>query len=303
MNAGVLSFEDLRIYRDSQFVVKIGGELLKDAPVIEGFASDISLLRDAGISLVIVHGGGPQLEGWADRLGIGSTTVNGRRVTDTETLELAKMVFAGRISTDLVAALRRQGVPGVGLSGVDGNLIDATRRPPRWMIDRESGERELVDFQNVGDVRRVDRELLGHLLDRQFVPVISPLGADLDGNVFNINADTVASEIAISLRADKLLVLSDVPGILRDREDRNSRIAEVTLDAIQALIEAGVVRGGMIPKLTTMVRALEGGTRSAHLIDGQSPHALLREACEPGSQGTLVLPVSGRPVSVLEGSL
>src|SRR5262245_4924484 len=206
----------IKQYRDTTFVVKLGGEILTDPERLDHLAADLSLLHQLSVRIVIIHGGGPQLSETAERLGITSEKVNGRRITDDRMLEVAKMVFAGVISTDILASLRRHGTPGVGMSGVDGNLIQAVRRPKKIMIDQATGQEREVDFQNVGDIRGIQPAIIKVLLDNRFVPVIASLGADENGQVLNINADTIACEIAVCLSAEKLFILSNVNGVLRD---------------------------------------------------------------------------------------
>lgn len=290
-NIGILkqALPYIRQFRDKTFVVKLGGELLTEPESLDGLAHDISLLYQLGIRIVIIHGGGPQLSDLARRLGIESQKVDGRRITDDKTLEVAKMVFAGGISTDILAALRRHGTPGVGLSGVDGDLIHAVRRPPRRMLDRETGEEREVDFQNVGDIERVDAQVLRVLLERRFVPVVASLGADAAGRVLNINADTIAAEIAMTLPAEKLFLLSNVGGVLRDVDDPASRLSYLTTNQGEELIESQGVGGGMLPKLSAAVRAVKAGVRRAHIVNGLAPNALLHEVFTVKGLGTMVI--------------
>ena len=275
-------------YRDTCFVVKLGGQPLTDAEALNSLAFDLSILHQAGVRVVVVHGGGPQLSEMSDRLGLETKKIDGRRITDSNTLRLAKMVFAGEISTDIVAALRRHGVSGIGLSGVDGELVDAERRAPVLRTNSETGEEELIDFDHVGDIRQVNPSVLNVLLDQGFVPVVASLGSDKAGSVLNINADTVAAEIAIAIGAEKLVVMSDVPGLLRDVGDRNSRIPDITVDAVRELKQTGSVSGGMLPKLESIIRTIESGTEQIHILDGHTPHALLDELSGPGTHGTFI---------------
>ena len=275
-------------YRDTCFVVKLGGQPLTDPEALNSLAFDLSILRQAGVRVVVVHGGGPQLSEMSERLGLETKKIDGRRITDNNTLKLAKMVFAGEISTDIVAALRRHGVSGIGLSGVDGELVDAERRAPVWRTNPETGEEELIDFDHVGDIRQVNPFVLNVLLDQGFVPVVASLGSDKAGSVLNINADTVAAEIAIAIGAEKLVVMSDVPGLLRDVGDRNSRIPDITVDAVRELKQTGSVSGGMLPKLESIIRTIESGTEQIHILDGHTPHALLEELSGPGTHGTFI---------------
>jgi acetylglutamate kinase len=287
-------------HRGACFVLKLGGRPLSDPEVMNNLAFDLALLRQEGVRVVIVHGGGPQLSELSGRLGLETRKVNGRRVTDRETLRLAKMVFSGEVSTNVVAALRRHGVSGVGLSGVDGDLIDAHRRPPVELLDRETSETGVVDFGYVGDIGGINPSVLNVLMDQGFVPVIASLGADASGEVLNINADTVAAEVAIALGAEKLILMSDVPGLLRDLEDRDTRIPEMTTLDARDLLSSGVVVNGMLPKLEGAIRTIEAGTPHVHLIDGHTPHALLDEVSQPGSRGTLV--TAPAAVSLVHGA-
>lgn len=275
-------------HRGECFVLKLGGRPLADPEVLDSLAFDLALLVGGGIRVVIVHGGGPQLSDLSGRLGLATEKVNGRRVTDGDTLKLAKMVFSGEISTDVVAALRRHGVSGIGLSGVDGHLIDARRRLPVELLDRETGQTRIVDFGFVGDIAEINTSVLNVLLDQGFVPVVASLGADPDGEVLNINADTVAAELAIALGARKLILMSDVPGLLRELGNTETRIPELSVQEARELIGAGIVVNGMLPKIESAIRTIEAGTPHVHLMDGQAPHALLGEVSRPGSHGTLM---------------
>lgn len=288
---------ELGQHRGDCFVLKLGGRPLSDPTVMDTLASDLAVLVGQGVRLVIVHGGGPQLSDLSSRLGLETRKVNGRRVTDPETLKLAKMVFSGEISTDVVAALRRHGVSGVGLSGVDGHLVDACRRLPVELLDRETSRTEWVDFGFVGDITGVNPSVLHTLLDQDFVPVVASLGADSDGEVFNINADTVAAEVAIALGAEKLILMSDVPGLLGDLNDTGTRIPELTVARARELMNSGTIVNGMLPKMENAIRTVEAGTRHVHLLDGHAPHALLDEMRQPGSCGTLLRTPIEEPVT------
>src|SRR5882724_3767564 len=184
-------------FQSQTFVVKLSGKATENHDNLNSLAEELALLHQVGIRISVVHGGGKQLSELATKLGIEQTIIEGRRVTDDATLEMAKMIFAGKINTDILSALRHRGVEAVGLSGVDGNIVHAERRPPKEIMNRETGESEEVDFGHVGDIIQIDSRLLTVLLDQGYLPVISSLGADDEGTVFNINADTIASEIAI----------------------------------------------------------------------------------------------------------
>lgn len=277
----------LRQYKGKTFVLKLGGEVIQDPENLHQIAADAALMNKVGIRILIVHGGGPQANELSERLGVKPVFVAGRRVTDEATLEITKMVFAGKINTDIISALRRVGAHAVGLSGVDANLVRASRRPVKKMRDPETGVESEVDFGHVGDIDAVDVSLLRILLDHEYVPVLSSLGADEDGHIYNINADTVAAELAQALAADKLLVLSNIPGVMASMETREV-IAQLTTIEARALMETGAVRKGMLPKLTAAVRAVENGVRQATILSGLDPHSLLAETFTDRGSGTLI---------------
>src|SRR5215210_3899081 len=200
-------------FKGKTFVVKISGKVTEDRAVLMSLAEELALIHQVGIRVCVVHGGGKQLSDLASKLGIEQTIIEGRRVTDDATLEMAKMIFAGKINTDILAALRQRSIEAVGLSGVDGNTVHAERRPPKEILNRETGVRDKIDFGHVGDVVQINARLLTVLLDHGYLPVISSLGGDDEGMVFNINADTIAAAIAVQLQAEKLILLSDVDGL------------------------------------------------------------------------------------------
>lgn len=278
----------LRAYRGKTFVVKLGGELVKKDGNFANLATDLSLLYELGIRIVIIHGGGPQLSNMSEKLGVKQAKIAGRRITDDDTLELAKMVFSG-ISTDILSQLRRHGTPAVGLSGIDGNLILATRRPKKSMTDPETGEEVEVDFQNVGDVTAVNPKILEVLLANRFVPVVASLGADDDGNIFNINADTIASRIASELNAEKLFSLCDVQGVLQDPRDPDSLYSYLTVSGARQLIRDKIIKGGMIPKIQTGIDAVQNGVQRAHILTGFHKDAIIREVFTKKGYGTMIL--------------
>lgn len=236
----------------------------------------------------MVHGGGKQLSELAKKLGVVQTVIDGRRVTDDDTLELAKMIFAGKINTEILAALRQRGTDAVGLSGIDGDVISAVKRPPKEILNRETGETKTVDFGNVGDVVKINEKLLSLLLDADYLPVISSLGADSDGQIFNINADTVAAEIAIKLKAEKLVLLSDVNGIYLDPKDENTKLSRVSIIEAEEMIENKTATGGMIPKLQSLISLIKQGVKSAHIISGNERNALLSEVFTDEGTGTMI---------------
>jgi acetylglutamate kinase len=274
-------------FKGKTFVVKFSGKVTENKENLASLAEELALLHQVGIKICVIHGGGKQLSELAQKLGVAQTVIEGRRVTDDDTLELAKMIFAGKISTDILAALRRRGIEAVGLSGIDGNIINAEKRPPKEMLNRQTGERETVDFGNVGDILEINTDLLKLLLDAGYLPVISSLGADVEGAVFNINADTIASEIAAQLKAEKLILLSDVNGIYLDANDERTKLSQISVKELEELIKSGKATGGMIPKLQSLITVLERGVKSAHVISGQKRNALLSEVFTDEGGGTM----------------
>jgi len=276
-------------FQGHTFVVKLSGKVTESHDNLASLAEELALLHQVGIRICVIHGGGKQLSDLAKKLGVEQTIIEGRRVTDDATLEMAKMIFAGKINTDILAALRQRGIEAVGLSGVDGNIVHAERRPPKEILNRETGERAQVDFGHVGDVVQINTRLLTVLLDHGYLPVISSLGADDDGMVFNINADTIAAEIAVQLRAEKLILLSDVDGIYLQASDPATKVSRLTLTEAEHLIQSGTATGGMIPKLQSITTLLRRGVRAAHVISGTNRNALLSEIFTDKGTGTMVV--------------
>lgn len=278
----------IRRFKGKTFVVKLSGKVTEDRVGLISLAEELALMHQVGIRLCVVHGGGKQLSDLAKVMGVEQTIIEGRRVTDDATLEMAKMIFAGKINTDVLAALRHRGVEAVGLSGVDGNIVHAERRPPKEIVNRETGQSEHVDFGNVGDIIEINSRLLMVLLDEGYLPVISSLGADATGTVFNINADTIASEIAIQLKAEKLVLLSDVDGIYLSAGEPETKLSRLTADEAEELVREGSATGGMIPKLQSIIELLRRGVRSAHIINGTARNALLAEVFTDKGTGTMI---------------
>lgn len=276
-------------FQGQTFVVKLSGKVTEDQPNLTSLAEELALLHQVGIRICVVHGGGKQLSELAKKLGIEQTIIEGRRVTDDATLEMAKMIFAGKINTDILAALRHRSIEAVGLSGVDGNIVHAARRPPKEILNRETGVHDKVDFGHVGDVVQINARLLTVLLDHGYLPVISSLGADDEGMVFNINADTIAAEIAVQLQAEKLILLSDVDGIYLTAGDPGTKLSRLTATEAGELINSGAASGGMIPKLQSIIVLLERGVHSAHIIGGTRRNALLSEIFTDKGTGTMIV--------------
>jgi len=278
----------VRAYRDQVFVVKLGGDVLNDPEVLDQVAAQMALLSSLSIRLVVVHGGGPQASALSRRLGAEPEIVAGRRVTDDAALEVAKMVYAGQLNTDLLSALREHRVQAVGLSGVDADLITARRRPPVEVTD-DSGSRRNVDYGHVGDLEHVDTRVLLTLMESRFVPVVASLAGDDEGNVYNVNADTVAEALATALRAQKLIFLTGAPGVLRDRSDPATLVTFADPDDLTELMRTGALAGGMRPKVEACIRAATNGVERTHIIDGRAPDALLLEVFTGSGCGTMIV--------------
>ncbi len=279
----------IRLYKGKTFVVKVGGNILQRVDVLDSITEDITLLHQVGIRIVMVHGGGPQATEMCKKLGIEPTIVAGRRVTDAATLEVAKMVYAGSLNIDILTSLRGHQTPAVGISGVDGNLITARRRPKK-MVEPTPGSPAIeVDFGFVGDIETVNPAFLDHLLNGFSIPVISSLACDDEGTLYNINADTVAQSVAVALKAEKLLVLTDIDGLLRDVKNPNSLVSYTDIEEVEQLRHKGALSGGMLPKVEACIAALKGGVRRTHLLNGTKPGALLLEVFTNAGCGTMII--------------
>jgi acetylglutamate kinase len=278
----------VRAYRDHVFVVKLGGDVLSDPGVRDQVAAQLALLSSLSIRLVVVHGGGPQATALSRRLGQEPRIVAGRRVTDEAALEVAKMVYAGQLNVDLLAALREHKIQAVGLSGIDADLLTAHRRPPVSVVD-DDGCTVQVDYGHVGDIDRVDPRVLVTLVEARFVPVVASLAGDDDGEVYNVNADTVAESLAVALRAQKLIFLTGAPGVLRDRTDPATLVTFADPDDLAGLMASGALAGGMRPKVEACIRAATSGVERTHIIDGRAPDALLLEVFTGAGCGTMIV--------------
>jgi acetylglutamate kinase len=277
-----------RLYRDQTFVVKLGGEVLADPKVLANVAIQVALLESLSIRVVLVHGGGPQASELSRRMGFEPEIVAGRRVTGPQALEVCKMVYAGQLNVDVLAALRGQSVRAVGLSGIDAGLVTARRRPPVTMRGDDGADR-VVSFGEVGDIDGVDTALLDLLLPQGYVPVVASLAADRDGNVLNVNADTVAEALASAVKAKKLIFLTGAPGVLRDVTDPSSLVAFARPEDLESLLASGALRGGMRPKVEACLRAVANGVRRTHIIDGRVADALLVEVFTGHGCGTMIV--------------
>lgn len=269
----------IQAFAGKTVVIKYGGNAMVDPGLAHSFAADVVLLRAVGIKPVVVHGGGPQIDEMLTRVGKEPEFRDGLRVTDAETLEIVRMVLGGRVTREVVGAINRHGKVAVGLSGEDAGLITAAARP---------GE---LGF--VGDVAGVDRGVLDTLLVRDYVPVISTVSADSEGQSYNVNADSAAVAIAAALGAEKLIFLTDVPGVLTEVGDATSLVSRLSVARARLLIADGVIAGGMIPKVEATLAAVEGGVGSSHILDGRIPHVLLLELLTDEGVGTMVTRSTG----------
>jgi acetylglutamate kinase len=273
----------LRIFKNKVFVIKAGGDAFLTPEATRALMEQIGILHQVGIRVVLVHGGGPQSTALAKRLGLETQMVEGRRVTDAQTLEVSTMVLNGEINTRIVAVCRALGIPAIGLSGVDGGLIKATKRPPVQVAG------QTVDYGFVGDILGLDTSILLKQLDNDLVPIVSPLSADDHGTLLNINADTVAAMIACELKAEKFVMATGTPGILEALDDPRSLISYVDRAGLRRLREEGKISGGMLPKAAAIERALSGGVPRVHVISYAQPDSLLLEVFTNEGTGTLVV--------------
>jgi acetylglutamate kinase len=274
----------LRRYAGATVVVKYGGHAMGEEQLAADFGADIALLKQVGINPVVVHGGGPQINAMLQRLKIKSTFIDGLRVTDEAMVEVVEMVLAGTVNKQVVTLINRAGALAVGISGKDGGLIHA-RKLTRTRIDPDSHIEQHLDLGLVGEPESIDIRVLHALTGAGLIPVIAPVGLGEDGKTYNINADTVAGAIAGALGAKRLLMLTDVPGVL----DADRRlIPEMSVAQAHAAIESGVITGGMIPKVENCVDAVQHGVRGAVILDGRQPHACLLEMFTEGGIGTLI---------------
>ena len=273
----------IREFYHQVFVIKYGGHAMEDEILKRGFALDMVLLKYVGLNPIIVHGGGPQIGQFLKKMGIDSQFVGGLRVTDSATMDVVEMVLAGKVNKEIVHLINQAGGIAVGLSGKDGKLIEAEKisLEEEELKDRPS---EIIDLGHVGKVVSINKEILSVL--NNFIPVIAPIGVGKNGETLNINADLVASKIAISLKAKKLILLTDVPGVLNEE---GRLIPSITLEDAKRLLDNDLIKGGMLPKLKGAIDAVENGVEKAHIIDGRLPHAVLLEVFTARGIGTEIV--------------
>ena len=271
----------IRRFAGATIVVKYGGHAMTDPALARLFADDIVLMHAVGIRPVVVHGGGPQISDLMERLGLTPVFKDGLRVTDADSLDIARMVLVGKIGRDIVSAINVHGPLAVGLSGEDAGLILASARHP--------------DLGFVGDVESVNPAILERLLAEELIPIVSTIGSDVAGQAYNINADTVAGAIAEAVGAEKIVYLTDVEGLLRDVDEPTSLIGRTSSDELQALVDAGTLTGGMIPKIAACIHAVEHGVASAHIVDGRREHVMLLELFTDEGIGTMITKEGASP--------
>jgi acetylglutamate kinase len=271
-------------YDEEIIVVKYGGHAMGDEHLARDFARDIVLLEQTAINPIVVHGGGPQIEAMLKKVGVQSQYAAGLRITDAKTLEIVEMVLAGSINKQMVGYINEAGGKAVGLCGKDGNMVVA-RKLTRTVIDPDSAIEQVIDLGYVGEPDKVDTTVLTQILGRELIPVLAPVAAAANGGTFNVNADTFAGAIAGALKAKRLLLLTDVPGVL---DKSKSLIKELSVDDARRLIADGTISGGMIPKVETCIEALDHGVEGVVILDGKVPHAVLLELFTELGSGTLI---------------
>jgi acetylglutamate kinase len=266
----------IQSFAGKTIVVKYGGAAMTDSALKAQVISDIVFMACVGIRPVVVHGGGPEINSWLGKMGIEAKFLNGLRVTDADTMDVVEMVLVGRVNKELASLINQSGGSAVGICGKDANLITARPQGP-------------AEMGFVGEVTSINSSLISTLVENGYIPIVSSVATDEAGQAYNINADTVAGEIAAALGAEKLILLTDTAGILRDYHDPSSIIHELDITQARELIQSGVVSGGMIPKVTCCVRSLAQGVRAAHIIDGRVPHALLLEIFTNSGVGSMIV--------------
>ena len=274
----------IKKFHNKKILIKYGGHAMIDEEAMSSTARDTVLLKYVGMKPLIVHGGGPEISRSMDKLGKKPEFIQGLRVTDEETMEIIEMVLVGKISTEIVSQLISHDGDAISLSGKDSSLIFAHKKGTS-KIDGSDVE---IDLGLVGEVDSVNTKLLDMFLENDYIPVISPIGIAKDGASLNLNADTAAGEVASSVGAEKLIILTDVPGVLRDPNDPESLIQKIRISEVPKLIEEGIISGGMIPKIETCVKAIENGVKSCHIIDGRKNHSLLLEIFTTNGIGTMI---------------
>ena len=278
----------IKKFHHKKVMIKYGGHAMIDSEAMSSTARDTVLLKYVGMEPMVVHGGGPEISRSMSKLGKKPKFIGGLRITDQETMDIVKMVLVGKINTDIVSKVCLHGGQGIGISGKDNQLIKARKKAPHVVVDNKTGEEITVDLGLVGEIENVNTEIMEMLTENNYIPIVSPIGVDNNGNTLNLNADTVAGDIAAEMSAEKLIILTDVPGILEDSSDPETLIKRVKIDEIKDLIDSGIVKDGMIPKVSTCINAIENGVKSAHIIDGRIQHSVLLEIFTKKGIGTMI---------------
>ena len=264
----IKDFLQINKYEGKTFVIKYGGSIMDDKAANDAFIEDVALMTSVGIKVVIVHGGGPEINKWVTRTGGENKFINGLRVTDTPTMEIVEMVLSGNINKRLSSSLSIRGLNAIGISGKDSNLIEAKKM-------YVYSDTKKIDIGFVGEVVSINMAILSSLLSCNYIPVISPIGSDKQGNSYNINADYVAAFISGVLKAEKLLIMTDIDGVYTDITDPSTLLSSITVEETKEFIDKGIIYGGMIPKLECCVAAINKGTKNVHLVDGRKKHSLI----------------------------
>lgn len=273
----------IRRFKNKTIVVKYGGNAMVDDELKKGFARDVVLMKLVGINPVVVHGGGPQIGQLLERMGKESKFIDGMRVTDTETMNVVEMVLGGLVNKEIVSLINQHGGKAVGLSGKDGGLI----RARKMVLKKDVDSGESLDIGQVGEVEAIDPELVAVLDQKNFIPVVAPIGVGSEGEAYNINADIVAGKLAVTLGAEKLILMTNTPGVL-DKD--GGLLTGLSAKDVDALVDDGTIAGGMLPKVNCALDAVKSGVNSAHIIDGRVPHALILEILTDEGVGTLITP-------------
>lgn len=277
----------IKKFHNKKIMIKYGGHAMIDQHAMSSTARDTVLLKYVGMQPLVVHGGGPDISRAMDKMGKTPKFVGGLRVTDSETMDIVKMVLIGKINIDIVSKIGLHGGKSIGISGKDDFLIEASKRD-LTKIQQDNGEILEVDLGYVGKINKINSDLIDVLTQENYIPVIAPLGTDESGNTLNLNADTVAGSLASDINAEKLVVLTDVPGILTDPDDPESIIRRIHVDELKELVKEGIITGGMIPKVETCINAVENGVKTAHILDGRIEHSILLEIFTKDGIGTMV---------------
>lgn len=278
----------IKKFHKKKILIKYGGHAMVDEKAMDSTARDTVLLKYVGMNPIVVHGGGPEISRSMDKIGKEPKFIEGLRITDRETMDIVKMVLVGKINTEIVSRIGWHGGNGVGISGKDSKLIEAVRKAPHEVINSATGEKQMVDLGLVGEIKSINPEIVNVLTKNDYIPIISPIGVAENGETLNLNADTVAGDMASEMDAEKLIILTDVPGILADPKDPESLIRKIKTDEIGELIKDGTITEGMLPKTMTCIKAIEDGVSSAHIIDGRVKHSVLLEIFTKKGIGTMI---------------